>query len=217
MKLNKITFITGNAAKAEQLRRHLKCPVLHKKIDLDEVQSLDLKKIVEHKSREAYKKISAQGGPASGGKSAVLVEDVSLAFHALGKLPGPLIKWFLGELDNDGLCKMLDGYKNRNATAEVCFGLYDGKELKIFEGKMEGKIATHPRGKTDFGWDPIFIPLEAGRPKVPVALARRRGRPLTGFIPKGSKKTNAEMSVKEQNKFSMRKIALKKLEMFLKK
>ncbi len=182
MKLNSITFITGNAAKAEQLRRHLDYPVFYRKLDLDEIQSLDLKKIVEHKAKEAYKKI---GSP-------VLVEDVSLAFHAFGKLPGPLIKWFLGELGNDGLCKMLDGHKNRNATAEVCFGLYDGKKLKIFEGKMEGTIAKKPRGKTDFGWDPIFIP-------------------------KGSRKTNAEMSVEEQKKFSMRKIALKKLEVFLKK
>ena len=181
-KLHSLTFITGNAAKAEQLKRHLNYPVFHKKLDLDEIQSLDLKKIVERKAREAYKKV----------KSPVLVEDVSLSFHAFGKLPGPLIKWFLGELGNDGLCKMLDGHKNRNATAEVCFGLYDGKKLKIFGGKVEGKIAEYPRGKTDFGWDPIFIP-------------------------KGNRKTNAEMSIDEQKKTSMRRIALKKLEKFLKK
>lgn len=179
--MKKITFITGNAAKAEQLGRYLKHSVSHKKIDLDEVQSLDLKKIVEHKAKEAYKKV----------KSPVLVEDVSLSFAALGRLPGPLIKWFLGELDNGGLCALLDGKKTRKAIAEVCFGFYDGKELKIFEGKMEGTIAKKPRGATDFGWDPIFIP-------------------------KGSRKTNAEMDIKEQKKFSMRKIALKKLEKFLK-
>ncbi len=182
MKTGSITFITGNASKAEQLKRHLKRPVLHKKIDLDEVQSLDLKKIVEHKAKEAYKKV----------KSPVLVEDVSLTFHAMGRLPGPLIKWFLGELGNDGLCELLDGQKNRKATAEVCFGFYDGKELKMFEGKMEGTISKKPRGETDFGWDPIFIP-------------------------KGSRKTNAELSVEEQKKFSMRRIALKKLEAYLKK
>ncbi len=182
MKLRSITFITGNASKAEQLKRHLDYPIFHKKLDFDEIQSLDLKKIVKHKAKEAYKKI----------KSLVLVEDVSLTFHAFGKLPGPLIKWFLGELGNNGLCKMLDGQNNRNATAEVCFGLYDGKKLKIFEGKVEGKIAEQPRGKTDFGWDPIFIP-------------------------KGSHKTNAEMPAEEQKKFSMRKIALKKLEAFLEK
>ncbi len=191
MKLHSITFITGNASKAEQLKRHLKYPVLHKKLDLDEVQSLESEKIIGHKTKEAYKKISAQGGPASGGKFAVLVEDVSLSFKAFGRLPGPLIKWFLAELGNEGLCRLLDG-KNRNAVAEVSFGLYDGKELKIFTGKIEGTIAKKPRGETDFGWDPIFIP-------------------------KGSRKTNAEMSAKEQKKFSMRKIALRKLEKFLSK
>lgn len=191
MKFHSLTFVTGNAAKAEQLGRYLNFPVKHKKIELDEIQSLDLKKIVEHKAKEAYKKISAQGGRASSGNSPVLVEDVSLSFSALKKLPGPLIKWFFAELGNDGLCNILNG-KNRNATAEVCFGFYDGKKLKIFEGKMEGTIASKPRGKTDFGWDPIFIP-------------------------KGGKKTNAEMNAEEQKKFSMRKIALKKLGKFLKK
>jgi len=181
MKIDSITFITGNAAKAEQLGRHLNYPVSHKRLDLPEIQSLNLREIVERKAKDAYEII---GSP-------VLVEDVSLTFHALGKLPGPFIKWFLGELGNGGLCKMLDGQKNRNATAEVWFGLYDGKELKIFNGKVEGKIAARPRGKTDFGWDPIFIP-------------------------KGSRKTWAEMTPEEQKKTSMRRIALKKLEKFLK-
>ncbi len=181
MKTGSITFITGNASKAEQLKRHLKYPVLHKKLDLDEVQSLESEKIIGHKTKEAYKKI----------KSPVLVEDVSLSFNAFGRLPGPLIKWFLAELGNEGLCRLLDG-KNRSAVAEVSFGLYDGKELKIFTGKIEGTIAKKPRGETDFGWDPIFIP-------------------------KGSRKTNAEMSAEEQKKFSMRRIALKKLEAYLRK
>lgn len=182
MKYNSLTFITGNAAKAEQLRRHLNFPVLHKKIDLDEIQSLDLEKIVERKAKDAYKII----------KSPVLVEDVSLSFKAFGRLPGPLIKWFYEELGNKGMCKLFGKQKNKSFVAEVCFGLYDGKKLKTFTGKMEGTIAKKPRGKTDFGWDPIFIP-------------------------RGSKKTNAEMSPKEQKKFSMRRIALKKLETFLKK
>ena len=182
MKLKSITFITGNSAKAEQLKRHLDYPVFHKKLELDEIQSLNLEKIIEHKAKEAYKKV----------KSPVLVEDVSLSFGAFGNLPGPLIKWFLEELGNDGLCKMLDGQKNRNATAEVCYGLYDGKNLEIFREKVEGKIAEHPCGETSFGWDPIFIP-------------------------KGSGKTWGEMSVEEQKKTSMRRIALKKLEKFLKK
>ncbi len=176
-----LTFITGNAAKAEQLGKHLDHPVAHKKLDLPEIQSLDLHEIIEHKTKEAYKQI---GGVA-------LVEDTSLTFKALGRLPGPLIKWFLTELDNAGLCKLLDGYEDRSAVAEVCFGLYDGKELKMFDGKAHGSIATVPRGERGFGWDPVFIP-------------------------EGHHKTWGEMDPEEQKETSMRRIALKKLEAYLK-
>ncbi|MBX4200126.1 non-canonical purine NTP pyrophosphatase [Candidatus Parcubacteria bacterium] len=179
--MKNLTFITGNASKAEQLGRHLDHPVAHKKLDLDEIQSLDLQEIIEHKSREAYNQIG----------SLVLVEDTSLVFNALGKLPGPLIKWFLTELDNAGLCKLLNSYEDRTAIAKVCFGLYDGQELKTFEGEMEGEIAVQPRGDRGFGWDPIFIP-------------------------KGYQKTWGEMEIEEQKDTSMRRIALKKLEAYLK-
>ena len=47
------------------------------KLDLDEIQSLDLREIVEHKVRQAYEKC---GKP-------VLVENASLEFTALGRLP----------------------------------------------------------------------------------------------------------------------------------
>ena len=32
-----------------------------------------------------------------------------------------------------------------------------GEEVKVFEGKTLGTIVT-PRGKRDFGWDPVFQP-----------------------------------------------------------
>ncbi len=178
--MREITFITGNAAKAEQLGRHLNLPVSHQKIDLAEVQSLDVREIVEHKAKEAYKQV---------GKT-VLVEDTSLTFSALGRLPGPLIKWFLTELDNAGLCKILDSYSSREAVAEVCFGLYGGKGGPRVEGKVRGPRAGKPRGEKGFGWDPVFIP-------------------------EGHDKTWGEMDAEEQKETSMRRIALKKLESFI--
>ena len=178
--MNEITFITGNPSKAEQLSRHLDFPIRHLKLDIPEIQSLDLLEVVEFKAKEAYKQI----------QSTVLIEDTSLVFNALGKLPGPLIKWFLTELGNDGLPKLLSGYEDRSSIATACFGLYDGKELKIFEGKTEGTIAMAPSGEGGFGWDPIFTP-------------------------KGKEKTWAEADMKEQDETSMRKIALQKLQVYL--
>lgn len=55
--MQSITFVTGNQKKAEHLMKYLGLEVLHEKVDLDELQSLDLREIVEHKVRQAYEKI----------------------------------------------------------------------------------------------------------------------------------------------------------------
>lgn len=143
----KVTFITGNQKKADYLANFLGFTVEHKKLDLDEIQSLDLKEIVGHKVRQAYNQI----------KSPIIVEDVSLEFTARGRLPGPFIKWFIEEVDFEKICSILDG-KDRGAVARCVFGYFDGKTLKTFEGSLPGKIADKPAGENGHGWDKIFIP-----------------------------------------------------------
>ncbi len=175
-----LTFITGNIGKVKELESILAIPIAHVKIDLDEIQSLDLNAVVQHKAQEAYKLL----------QKPVLIEDTALVFEAMNKLPGPLIKWFLKEVGNEGLCAMLNQFSSRNATAISTFGYYDGSTFKTFEGRINGQIADSARGANGFGWDAIFIP-------------------------EGTTKTRAEMNVKEQEKYSMRKLALKKLEGYL--
>lgn len=145
--MEKVTFITGNQKKADYLAQYLGYPVEHIKIDLDEIQSLDLKEIIKHKVRQAYEKVQ---GP-------VIVEDVSLEFSALGRLPGTLIRWFIDEIGLEKICSLLDG-KDRSATARCVFGYFDGKEEHYFEGSLEGTIPEKPSGNGGYGWDPIFIP-----------------------------------------------------------
>lgn len=179
----KLTFITGNEAKAKYLADYFHIPLPHKKLDLPEIQSLDLREVVEDKARRAY---AILGTP-------VLVEDVSVTFHALKKLPGPLIKWFLETLGNEGLCKLLDGYDDRSARAEVMFAYCDGEDVEVFHGSVEGTVAQNPRGDTKFGWDPVFIP--AGHTET----------------------TWAEMTGDEKHATSMRKPALEQLAAYLTK
>lgn len=145
--MKQITFITGNAKKAEYLERYLGFPIAYQKVKLDEIQSLDLCKIVEHKVKQAYDII----------KQPVLVEDVSLEFTALGKLPGPFIRFFVDEVPFETICSMIDG-KTREAFARSVFGYYDGKTLKLIEGCLRGEIARKPEGENGYGWDKIFIP-----------------------------------------------------------
>ena len=109
----------------------------------------------------------------------------------MGNLPGPLIKWFYQELDNKGLCRLINHYnKDRSATAEIAYCLFDGHKPQIFRYQVTGKIAAYPKGKNGFGWDPIFIPND-------------------------SKLTWAETNDPNEGSFAMRKKALDKLSEYL--
>ena len=145
--MDDIVFITGNQHKADYLAKWLGIPIEHQKVDLTEIQSLDLRQVVADKAEKAYAIVMRP----------VLVEDIALSFDALGKLPGTFIKWFLAEIGNEGLCRLADGLPSRAATASSYYCLYDGKEFHFFESSMKGSIALHPRGDRGFGWDPIFI------------------------------------------------------------
>jgi non-canonical purine NTP pyrophosphatase (RdgB/HAM1 family) len=144
--MTNITFITGNQNKADYLAKYLGHPVDHVKLDLDEIQSLDLKEIVEHKVRQAYGKI----------KKPVIVEDVSLEFAALGGLPGPFIKFFVEKVPLDKICSMIN-WQTRKATARCVFGYFNGQDLELFESRLDGEIAETPAGENGYGWDKIFI------------------------------------------------------------
>jgi inosine triphosphate pyrophosphatase len=180
-------FITGNQHKADYLAKWLGMPVEHKKVDLEELQSLDLKEVVEHKARTAYATV----------QKPVLVEDVALIFAALGRLPGTMIKWFLEEIGNDGLCKIMQGYDDRQATASIMYAYYDGAEMRTFEGHVDGRVARQPRSsdeatawKSSLSWNSVFIP-------------------------NGSEKTYGQMSDEELVPFSHRRQAVNKLREFL--
>ncbi len=173
-----LTYVTSNPNKAAQLSRYLDYPIKHRALDLSEIQSLDLTEIAIQKAEAAYALL----------QTPVLVEDTSIIFNALGKLPGPLIKWFLGELGTDGLCALVND--NRTAVATVCYALHDGTHIHTFVGSVTGTIASKPRGDHSFGWNPIFIP-------------------------DGYTETWGEMDQTTQDATSMRRKALIKIKRFL--
>lgn len=180
--MKKLTFATTNKGKLSEAESILGTAVQGLGLDIDEVQSLDPAQVAVKKAQEYYKHI----------KKPLFVEDTSLRFHALGKLPGTLIDFFLEELGNEGLTNLLKSQKNRNATAEVhVVYIYEKNKFEIFRGHTRGRIADKPKGTKGFGWDPIFIPGRQDR-------------------------TFGEMNLEEKNKYSMRKRALLEFKKFLK-
>ncbi len=143
-----VVFVTGNSHKIKYFSEMVgfKVPNLIK--DIQEVQSSDIREVIEYKAKQAYDYANQP----------ILVEDTRLSFQALGGLPGTFIKWFLADLGVDGLCKMLNGFSDRSAVAGAAFAYYDGKIMKIFEKELIGKIAKKPKGSSGFGWNSIFKP-----------------------------------------------------------
>ena len=148
-------------------------------MDLLEVQGTP-EEIAKHKVKLAATKCN---GP-------VITEDVSLCFNALNGFPGPYVKTVLKNVGAEGLWKMLENYDDKSAYCLCTIGFCEGPdaEPKIFTGRCIGKIVA-PRGKSTFGWDPIFQP--------------------------GFDQTFAELPRKIKNSISHRANALTQVKMFL--
>lgn len=147
--MKSVTFVTGNPEKAENFSKHMGADIPHHDVDVDEIQTLDVYKLVEHKAKEAYRQLNTP----------VLVEDVQFVMNALGKLPGPFIKYFvIAENGGEKMCRMLDGFTDRSAVARCIFGYYDGDVMQYFESQLTGSVANHPKGEHGYGFDRIFIP-----------------------------------------------------------
>ena len=122
-------------------------------------------------------------------------DDTGLEVEALNGAPGVYSARYAGEhvsyADNNVLLlKNLAGCENRKARFRTVIALFvDGKEY-LFEGRVEGTIATEPHGEGGFGYDPLFVP-------------------------EGSQLTFAEMSSEAKNKISHRGRAVAKLVAFL--
>lgn len=177
-----ITFVTGNKDKVRETEQILKMRLTVKDIVLDEIQGLDLEKVALHKLDEAYRKI----------QKPVMIDDVSVVVHAWNNFPGPLIKWVLqaSQGSPEMLLKLLQGEKDRSATATLAIGFRDKTVKKVFYGEIHGTIGYKIEGENGFGWDKVFIPT--GLTKT-----------LAGILPD------------EKNKISHRGKALKKFKDFI--
>lgn len=145
-----LTIITGNLNKLADFKAVLApIEVDHLNLDLDEIQSLDPKLVIEHKLRQAMSLVP---------NKEFLLDDRSLSIESMGGLPGPFVKWFLGTTGIKKLAEyaLLHGQTKATARSYIGYTTATG-EMYFFEGVMEGSIVM-PRGDLSYGWDPIFLP-----------------------------------------------------------
>ncbi len=147
IRLSDLVVITSNENKLSEINQILGTNHKVSKVDIPEIQSLNLDQVITAKAKAAYQKI----------KKTVLVTDVSLEIDALGGLPGPFVKFFLKTL---GAEKTVNLIKNKNTKTKVtdAIAIYDGKTIKIFKGEVYGHLVNKARGTQGFGFDFVFVP-----------------------------------------------------------
>lgn len=125
-------------------------------------------------------------------------DDTGLEVDALNGEPGVHSARYAGEecdsqKNMQKLLSNLAGQHNRSARFRTVIAYIKNGQEFLFEGVVEGSIATSASGNGGFGYDPIFIPTE------------------------GEGLTFAEMSLDDKNKISHRARAIAKFVSFVKK
>ena len=123
-------------------------------------------------------------------------DDTGLEVEALGGGPGVHTARYAYPDRHDPVANTrkllaeLHDKDNRAARFRTVIALIQGTDEHLFEGIVEGHIATEERGTEGFGYDPVFAP-------------------------EGGEKTFAELGVEAKNCISHRARAVKKLADFL--
>lgn len=189
--MQSIIFATNNKNKVEEIRSVLKnsfqiISLREAGIDIEIAEPFDT---LEENAREKSNTIFTLTGKDC------FSEDTGLEVTSLNNEPGVKSARYAG-LDNDfrknieKLLLNLNDKENREAQFRTVISLMlQGTEYQ-FEGICKGTIIKKETGTNGFGYDPVFIP-------------------------DGSTKTFAEMTMEEKNNFSHRKKATVKFVQFL--
>lgn len=120
----------------------------------------------------------------------VIADDSGLCINVLNGFPGVMTHRFLGEdasdiERNEYLINEVNKYSDRSAKVVCNLVYYNGTDVIVGEGILDGFISRERRGNNGFGFDEIFE------------------------LPNG--RTLAELSKEEKNEISARAIAIKDL------
>ena len=90
-------------------------------------------------------------------------DDTGLEVEALGGAPGVHTARYAGEAHDpeanmQKLLHEMQGKSNRKARFRTVIALIENGKEHVFSGRVDGTIATEPRGNEGFGYDPVFVP-----------------------------------------------------------
>lgn len=169
----KIRFLSANQHKIDEVQRILSpsgVEVVSVSQRIEELQTEDVDRLVRDKLAKAFGVI---GRP-------LFVEHTGLYLSGLNGLPAGLTQIFWDRLGAERFAELVAGLDDRSVTAKTVIGYCDGREIRTFEGAIEGTVPMAPAGPRDFQWDCVFVPAghdktfaELGDVKDEISMRRR--------------------------------------------
>lgn len=160
--MNKLVIATNNAHKLEEIRA-----ILGNRLEILSLADIDFHEDIpetadtlEGNALQKAHYIHDRYGLD------VFADDTGLEVTALGMGPGVHTARYAYPDRHDPkantlkLLRELSDKADRTARFRTVIALIKGGEEFLFEGIVEGSIATEERGEKGFGYDPVFIPAE---------------------------------------------------------
>lgn len=195
--MKRIIMATNNTGKINELKKYIKG---YEIVSQNEAGIIDLDVEENGNTFEENAIIKANSIKKYVENSYIIAEDSGICIDALNGYPGVKTKRAaMEELKKDVtdaqrnsfiLEKMKDNNNRKVVWQTVIALIEENGKLTTFSGEIEGKVAYESIGENGFGFDPIFYIEE-------------------------EKKTLAQMSFEEKEKYSARKIAVDKLNKYL--
>lgn len=184
--MNKVTFITTNNSKFEEVSRVLSA------MDI-EIEQLNISYEEDHdKSIAEIAKDSAKKMAETLGKP-VMVDDTGVFIDYYKNFPGPVAKFVFKNIGYEGLFKLLEGVNKAGHFETAAAYCEPGQEPEVFLGRMGGEFIIRKDLKA-----PGFMPY------------------MQIFIPKGFDRVISDLTIEEKNSISHRASAFRKLGKYLK-
>ena len=147
-------FVTGNPNKVSELNTLLNKEnsklLVASDLDVDEIKSDSLEKILKRKLLDSYAVI----------KKPVICTDGGIFIDALNGFPGPNSKQAAIKLGPDKILKLLDNEDKRTAQRINLIGYYDGVSMKMKKAQVPCSISKIPVGEyPSYPMDKILIPI----------------------------------------------------------
>ncbi len=133
-------YITSNQNKIAVAKKYLEpfgIVFRSRNLDLTEIQSHDIRQVVEGKAKEAFRII----------KKPLFVNDHFWSIPALNGFPGAYMKHINGWFTPEDFLRLMKDKPNRDAilTEAVCY--IDKNHLQTFTMQIKGTILEKPQGK----------------------------------------------------------------------